>query len=155
MKKKTTTRSSSSRGRVASSKSRTAPVLRREKRRGKPQEKPREEPSPALDLARTIKAILEEKQGRDAVILDVRGISSVTDFYVLVSGMNHPHIKALFDDVDSRMKHTGRQCYRKVGMAESGWLVLDYVDVVIHILLEENRKYYAIEDLWAGARTVK
>lgn len=109
----------------------------------------------ALEFARSVKAILEDKHGNNVAILDVRGLSSVADFFVLVSGMNHPHLKAMFEEVDVRMKHAGIQCYRKVGISESGWLILDYVDVVIHILLEENRKYYAIEDLWAGARKIE
>lgn len=111
-----------------------------------------EQPSAAFALAKKVVAILEEKQGLDPVIVDVRGESNVTDYYVVVSGHNVPHIGAMCDEVQIELKKAGMTCYRKVEKAESGWLVLDYVDVVIHILLAESRKYYAIEDLWAEHR---
>lgn len=105
-------------------------------------------PSAAFALARQIVGILEEKQGINPLIVDVRGESSVTDYFVIVSGNNVPHIRAMSDEVQIRLKKLGTTCYRKAERAESGWLVLDYVDVVTHILLDESRKYYAIEDLW-------
>ena len=111
-----------------------------------------EQPSKALDLARQAVAILEEKHGVDPAIVDVRGESNVTDFYVVVSGHKIPHLRAMSDEIQIRLKKLGMTCYRKAEKAESGWLVLDYVDVVIHILLAESRKYYAIEDLWAEHR---
>ncbi|MEI6969886.1 MAG: ribosome silencing factor [bacterium] len=109
-----------------------------------------EPPSPAHALAKQIVKILEEKKGVDPVIVDVRGDSNVTDYFVIVSGHNAPHIGAMSDEVQIRLKELGTQCYRKSEQAESGWMVLDYVDVVTHILLVESRKYYAIEDLWAA-----
>ena len=111
-----------------------------------------EQPSAAHGLAKQVVAILEEKQGVDPVIVDVRGESNVTDYYVVVSGNNIPHIRAMSDELQIRLKKMGMICYRKAEKAESGWLVLDYVDVVIHILLAESREYYAIEDLWAEHR---
>lgn len=105
-------------------------------------------PSAAYALAKQIVAILEEKHGLDPVIVDVRGYSNVTDYFVIVSGHNVPHIRAMSEEVQIQLKKLGTQCYRKAEKAESGWLVLDYVDVVTHILLAESRKYYAIEDLW-------
>ena len=107
-------------------------------------------PSAAFALAKQIVGILEEKHGLNPVIVDVRGQSSVTDYLVVVSGNNVPHIRAMSDEVQIRLKKLGTTCYRRTEKAESGWLVLDYVDVVTHVLLDESRKYYAIEDLWAG-----
>lgn len=80
----------------------------------------------------------------------------MTDYYIVVTGGSPPHLKALFDEVQQVLKHEdGIHCYRRSGNAESGWLVLDYVDVVIHIFSRENREYYAIEDLWRGAPLLK
>ncbi|MEI6807178.1 MAG: ribosome silencing factor [bacterium] len=106
-------------------------------------------PSIAFSLAKKIVEILEEKQGLDPLIVDVREESTVTDYFVVVSGHNAPHLRAMSDEVQIQLKKLGTMCYRKAEKAESGWLVLDYVDVVTHILLAESRKYYAIEDLWA------
>ena len=122
-------------------------LKKRERPRGK-----KEPPSAAFALAGQIVKILEEKQGLNPLIVDVRGESNVTDYFVVVSGHNIPHIRAMSDEVQLRLKKLGTVCYRKAERAESGWLVLDYVDVVIHILLDEHRKYYAIEDLWKARR---
>ncbi len=84
----------------------------------------------------------------DLVVLDVRNRSTVTDWIVVASGMSKPHIKALYEDVLVRLKHEGTPCYRHNGEVEGGWVVLDYVDVVVHIFTAEARDYYQVEDLW-------
>jgi ribosome-associated protein len=68
----------------------------------------------------------------------------------VVSGMSKPHLKALYGEVQHQLKQEGIQCYRRAGMAEGGWMVLDYVDVVIHIFLPESREFYALEELWTA-----
>jgi len=112
-------------------------------------------PSAAFEIAKLAVTALEAKQGLNPVITDVRDFSTVTDYFVVVSGFNIPHLRALFDEVQMTLKKKGLQCYRKAEDPESGWLVLDYVDVVIHVLLDERRKYYAIEDLWAEHRRTR
>lgn len=108
-----------------------------------------EKPSPALEFARKIVDILKEKLANEPAIVDVRGMSSVTDFFVIASAGNRPHVRAMFDEVFHRLKHEGVLCYTKTDDFESGWMVLDYVDVVVHLMLDDMRKHYAIEDLWA------
>lgn len=94
--------------------------------------------------------MLEDKHGRDIVTLDVTDRSEVTDYYILVSGGSPPHLKALCSEVEHALRQDGVRCYRRAGDPESGWLVLDYFDVVIHIFLEETREFYALEELWSG-----
>ena len=94
---------------------------------------------------------LDGKQGQDIALLDVRGISSLTDYVLLCTGNSAPHLKALRNEVLQALKSAGVQCYRGSGSPESGWLTLDYLDVIIHVLSRESRKYYAIEDLWDQA----
>jgi ribosome-associated protein len=100
-------------------------------------------------LAGKAREALQEKKGEDVVILDVRNLSSIADFYLLATGTSHPHLKALYNAVLRSLKEDGVHCRHKAGDPESGWLVMDYVDVVIHILSPEARRYYAIEELWA------
>ena len=104
-----------------------------------------------LELAKRARKILEEKKGEDIVLLDVRKLSGITDYYLMVSGTSSPHLRAMFDEVMHVLKEDGMACYRRSGEPESGWLVLDYVDVIIHILTAEKRDYYAIEELWGKA----
>ncbi len=99
-------------------------------------------------LIERIQQILDDKKAMDLVVLDVRDRSSVTDWIVVASGMSKPHIKALYEDVLVRLKHEGTPCYRHNGEIEGGWVVLDYVHVVVHIFTAEAREYYQIEDLW-------
>lgn len=100
------------------------------------------------DLIERIRQILEDKKALDLVVLDVRDRSTVTEWIVVASGMSKPHIKALYEDVLVRLKHEGTPCYRHNGEVEGGWVVLDYVHVVVHVFTAEAREYYHIEDLW-------
>jgi ribosome-associated protein len=81
-------------------------------------------------------------------------LSSVTDFYVVATGTSSPHLKALLSELQHRLKADGVASYRRSGAPESGWVVLDYVDTVIHVFAREAREYYAIESLWKDAKQV-
>lgn len=80
--------------------------------------------------------------------MDVRRRSSVTDYYVMATGSSAPHLKAMQAGVEAALKAKGEQCYRKAGIPEGGWMVLDYVDVIVHMFTKETREYYALESLW-------
>jgi ribosome-associated protein len=108
-----------------------------------------------LQIAKRARKALGEKKGTDVRLFDVRGLSGVTDYYLIVSGNSPPHLKAMYNGILHDLKQKGAACYRKSGDPESGWMVIDYIDVVIHILLAEKREYYALEALWAEAPLVK
>jgi ribosome-associated protein len=95
---------------------------------------------------------LESKKAEAIRIFDVRGMSSVTDFYVVATGTSAPHLKALIAETQHRMKALGVTTYRKSGEPDSGWVVVDYVHVVAHVFSPEARAYYAIEKLWSTAK---
>ncbi|MCX7590769.1 MAG: ribosome silencing factor [Kiritimatiellae bacterium] len=109
----------------------------------------------ALQLAKRAVAILEHKKGRDIVVLDVRGLSDLTDITVIVTGTSPPHLKAMFDELEHSLEREHVRCYRKAGTPHSGWLILDYVDVVIHMFSQKAREYFAIEELLAKARRLQ
>jgi ribosome-associated protein len=88
-------------------------------------------------------------------VLDVRQLSNVTDFYLIVTGNNSPHIKALATEVERTLKADGANCYRRAGSPDSKWIVCDYIDFVVHIFGKEAREYYAIERLWNDAKIVE
>ncbi len=89
------------------------------------------------------------------VLLDVRKLSTVTDFFLMVTGNSAPHIKALADETAVSLKKSGMRCYRKSGTPESQWMVMDYVDVVVHIFSADTRAYYALEELWSDAERME
>jgi ribosome-associated protein len=105
----------------------------------------------AIEIANLARRSLEEKKGRDIVLVDVRQRSSVTDYYLIATGTSAPHLKAMLNEVHVALKKRKVAAYRSAGSPDSGWLTLDYVDVVIHIFSPAARRYYAVEELWARA----
>lgn len=99
-------------------------------------------------MARLAETGLEDRKAGNIVLLDVRGASSVADCIVVATGNSAPHLKALSSAVQRAFKSRGIAVYRRAGDPESGWLLLDYLDVVIHLFSEVARLYYAIEELW-------
>jgi len=99
--------------------------------------------------AETIAKALEDRKGENVKIYDVRGKSSLADFFVVATGTAAPHLKALVAETQSVMKEAGIASYRTSGDPESGWIVVDYVDVVAHVFSPEARAYYALEKIWA------
>ena len=101
------------------------------------------------DQVKLLAKALEEKKGLDVKTYDVRGKSSFTDFFVVATGAAAPHLKALVAESQRAMRSVGIQGYRTSGDSESGWIVVDYIDVVVHVFSPEAREYYALEKLWA------
>ncbi len=97
---------------------------------------------------------LEAKKGENIKVLDVRGISGITDYYVVATGNSSPHLKALLGEVEKVLGEQGVRCHRRAGTAESQWMVSDFMDMVVHVLSPDQRKRYALEDLWKDATEV-
>ena len=108
----------------------------------------------SMELALACRSALEETKGRDIVILDLQKLSSITDFFVIVSGSSQPHLRALQENVHAKLKEMGVMSYRRSSDPEGSWMCLDYVDVVVHIMTEESRAYYNLEGLWEEAPRV-
>ncbi len=105
-----------------------------------------------LQTARDAREALGDKKALDLVLLDVRGVSQVTDYILMATATSTPHLKALSDEVQRVLKkNRGLHCYRKAGDKDGGWIVLDYIDVIIHVFSTQAREYYAIEELWPEA----
>ena len=86
------------------------------------------------------------------MVIDLRGISSFTDFFVICSGTSEPHLKAIAGEIEERLK--GDEHVKPVavdGYPMSHWIVIDYSDVVVHIFHEQKRGFYSLEDLWGDA----
>ena len=91
----------------------------------------------SADLAKT----LEDNKAADVKVYDVRGKSGFTDFFVVATGAAAPHLKALVRELPKAQRISGEP--------DSGWIVADYIDVVVHVFSAEARAYYALEKLWA------
>ena len=89
-----------------------------------------------------------EKKAIELVAMDVRGLSSVTDFFVICSGDSEPQVKAIADNIRGSTPHKPRHLE---GYENLNWVLLDYFDVVVHVFRKDDRDYYNIEKLWADA----
>ncbi len=103
-------------------------------------------------MANRIIAVLDERKAENIALYDVRGKSSITDFNIVANGMSSPHLRALVGDVRAALREEGIPGYRNSGEPESGWVVLDYVDVIVHIFTAEAREYYDLDSFWKDAK---
>ena len=95
-----------------------------------------------------------QKQALDVVVLDVQGLSGVTDYFLVCSGRSTTHLETVSDAIHADLKAVGVRPLHVEGRAASGWILLDYGDVLVHMFLEETRMYYALERLWGDAPAV-
>ncbi|MEC8338359.1 MAG: ribosome silencing factor [Planctomycetota bacterium] len=109
----------------------------------------------SLQLALAAARVAAENNGRDIVVLDMRELTPIFDYFVVATGTSRRQLHAMSEDIDHKLEddlndqRSGIEGYR-----ESRWILLDYGTVVIHLFDPEMRKFYALEDLWAGAQRI-
>ena len=106
------------------------------------------------EQVKILKTALEDKKAVDVKAYDVRGVSGFADAFVVATGTAAPHLKALVAGAQAAMKDAGVDSYRTSGDPQSGWIVVDYVDIVVHVFSPEARAYYALEKLWKDAKPI-
>ena len=106
-------------------------------------------------LAQLCRDFADNKKAENITVLDVRNLSSVTDFFVIPSGTSQPHLRAIVEEITSRLRdeHDLRPA-RTDGLASGSWVVLDYFDVIVHVMHAETRTRYDLEGLWGDAKKV-
>lgn len=103
------------------------------------------------DIAQKIAAAANDKKAKDILLLNMEGLSPVTDFYVICSAGNSTLVKAIADNIEDKLAEAGVHPTHKEGYTDARWVLLDYGDVVAHVFLEEERDFYNLEQLWADA----
>lgn len=108
-------------------------------------------------LAKAIGKLIVEKKGTDVKIFDLRKLTAITDFFVICSASSDVQVKAISDNLIKGMKDQGENPWHNEGYTNLSWVLVDFVDVVVHIFLNDTRKFYDLEGLWADAEitTVK
>jgi ribosome-associated protein len=107
-----------------------------------------------LDLARRIVELAEDKKAADIVLLEIAPFTTVADYLVVCSGGSERQLDAIADGVDQGLKTEGTRILAREGEAESHWVLLDVGAVIVHVFAPPERDFYALERLWAEARTV-
>ncbi len=107
-------------------------------------------------LALLCRELADNKKAEDIVVLDVRELSSVTDYFVITSGTSEPHLRAIVDEIRDKLQEEHRLRPKAVdGTLQTAWVVLDYFDVIIHVMRQDVRDRYDLETLWGDAPRVK
>jgi len=106
-------------------------------------------------LLKKMRAALADRKAEDMLAFDVRRVSDITDYVLLASAGSTPHLRALTEEMERVLEEQGVRQYRISGEPSTGWVVVDCLDVVAHLMLEDKRKYYALEELWERAPRVR
>ena len=103
------------------------------------------------ELARRLVDLLSDRQAEDIVLLDIHEIAYFTDFFVIATAQNQRHAAALIDALEKELANEGVKALHREGEASSGWVLVDYGGVIVHIFTPEQREFYNLEGLWGRA----
>jgi ribosome-associated protein len=111
-------------------------------------------PAASLQLAQRAAALCLDAKANDVVLLDVRGVSDVTDCFVIASGTSDTHVRGIADHVVRQLDSEGTDVHHVEGLPQGRWVLLDFVDVVVHIFHPRLREFYQLERLWGDAEVI-
>jgi ribosome-associated protein len=107
-------------------------------------------------LVQLCREFADNKKAKDIVVLDVRKLSSVTDFFLIASGISEPHLRAILEEITERLREEHDVRPRAVdGTVHGAWVVLDFFDVIVHLMRADVRERYDLESLWGDAPRVR
>ena len=106
------------------------------------------------DLVRVAVRAAEEKKAKDVKAIDIRGLSAVTDYMVIATGSSDTNVRAIAEGVREKLIEKGERPFSTEGLREGSWVLLDYVDFVVHVFHYEKRVFFGLEELWADAKPV-
>jgi ribosome-associated protein len=105
-------------------------------------------------LAKRAAAILVDNKANDVVVLGLKGVSDMTDFFVIASGTSDTHVRALGEHVQAELRPVGVRASHVEGTTQGRWVLLDYFDFVVHIFHPTLRDFYRLERIWSDAKVV-
>lgn len=105
-------------------------------------------------IARAAVDIASDKKASDVLLLDIREVTTIADYFVICSGNNPRQIQAIAEAIDEELGKQGARLLHREGNADNGWLLLDFGAIIVHIFGAKEREYYRLERLWSAAKTV-
>lgn len=107
-----------------------------------------------LEQMKAVYHALSEKQGKDITVIDISGISTLADYFIITHGSNTPHVESLVDCVQETMEKAGASCRSLEGLRGGKWVLLDYGDIVVNVFSREDRLWYDLERIWRDGKLV-
>lgn len=123
--------------------------MKRSSRTSKTNSKKGTAPVHAQDLAVELARVIDDKRGSQITIFDLRGLSPITDYFVIANGLSEHHTKTIAQSLSEHERPVHIE-----GHEAGTWILLDYVDVIVHVFIEETRRFYGLERLWGDAPQV-
>ncbi len=110
-----------------------------------------------MNSKQTMEAIvkcIDSKKGTDIKVLDISGVTTMADYFIICQGNSNTQMKAIAEEIEEKLSENGIKPIGREGMSTAYWILMDYSDVIVHIFSSESRNFYSIENLWADAEEV-
>lgn len=108
----------------------------------------------SLETAKLAVKAIDSKKGAGIKVIKVDGVSAIADYFVIANGFSSTQVRALADEVEFRLKEAGETVSHIEGHKNDSWILLDYVDVIVHVFSEEAREFYDLDRLWADGEAI-
>ena len=115
---------------------------------------PKVKPEKVFERIQTVVDAAQEKKADGLEVLDLRGLSGITDFFVICEGGSQRQVKAIVDEIDARLRKERIRPDHLEGDRDAEWILMDYIDFVVHVFTRDKRSFYGLEKLWADAPRV-
>ena len=109
----------------------------------------------AKEMARIAYDALSDKKGEDIKIIDISGVSVLADYFLIANGNSESQVNALVDNVEEQLHKAGYPLKQREGQASGKWVLLDFGDIIVHVLEKENRLFYNLERIWKDGKNVE
>ena len=106
------------------------------------------------EMARIAWNALSDKKGEDIKIIDITGISVLTDYFIIANGNSDSQVNALVDNVEEELHKAGYPLRQREGQASGSWVLLDFGDIIVHVFDKENRLFYDLERIWKDGKDI-
>ena len=99
-------------------------------------------------MAEKISEIMDDRKAKNIEVIDTSGLTDIADYFIICSGTSTTHVRGIADEIEKKMGECGLKCAHLEGYDSAGWILLDYLDVVAHVFLADQREFYNLERLW-------
>ena len=105
-----------------------------------------------LEIVKTAVEALRDKKAEDVTVIDITGVSSIADYFIIANGNSNTHTKTLAEEVEFQLSQLGIEPVRREADSGNTWIILDYSDIIVHVFYKETRNFYQLERLWADGK---